>query len=229
MQLFRFANAPAISPFAPAWSGVLAETQVDGVDWHVLSQWILAREKEIRIASLVSDPAELPTYNGIGPNSQSSNYSAFNLLAKDHPQVYALRREVFSKYCEFMTLTGVRRRRSWLHSWVNIHWGGESITAHIHNAGPYCYLSGHVSVQCSGTSTIYLDPLNTLNQVIIHDSPNESGKLTIFQQSIPHYTTTHNANTPRITVAFDILVDEDYGLYPVGHISRGTALLFDDF
>jgi hypothetical protein len=30
-------------------------------------------------------------------------------------------------------------------------------------------------------------------------------------------------------VAFDILVDEDYGLYPVGHISRGTALLFDDF
>jgi hypothetical protein len=228
MQFFQFANAPAITPFAPAWSGVLAETQLDGVDWHALSQWILAHEKEIHIAAMVSDPAELPAYNGNGPNSLSSNYSRFNLLGKDHPQAQALRRQVFAKYCEFMAHTGVRRRRAWLHSWVNIHRGGESIPAHVHNAGPYCYLSGHVSVQCSDTSTIYLDPLNTLNQVIIHDSPNEVGKLSIFQQSIPHYTTPHNADTPRITVAFDILVDDDYGFYPVGHSSRETVLLFDD-
>lgn len=228
MKFFRFVNAPPISPFAPAWSAVLAETHVDGVDWHALSQWILAQEKEIHSASLVSNLAELPAYDGNGPNSLRSNYSRFNLLAKDHPQAQALRRQVFAKYCDFMALTGVRRRRAWLHSWVNIHHFGESIAAHIHNAGPYCYLSGHVSVQCSGTSTVYLEPLNTLNQVIIHDSPNEVGKLSIFQQSIPHYTTTHNADIPRITVAFDILIDKDYDLYPVGHKSRGTALLFDD-
>lgn len=228
MQLFRFANAPAISPFAPAWSGVLAETEVVDVDWHALSQWILSQEREIHSASLVSDPAELPAYDGNGPNSLSSNYSKFNLLAKDHPQAQALRRQVLTKYCEFMTLTGVRRRRCWLHSWVNIHHSGQSIAAHAHNAGPYCYLSGHVSVQCAGTSTIYLHPLNTLNQVIIHDSPNVVGKLSLFQQSIPHYTTPHEAKDPRITIAFDLLVDEDYRLYPIGHPSRETVLLFDD-
>ena len=228
MQLFRFANAPAISPFAPAWSGVLAETQVEGVDWHALSQWILSQEKEIHSASLVSDPTELPAYDGNGPNSLSSNYSRFNLLAMDHPQAQALRRQILSKYCIFMALTGVKRRRSWLHSWVNIHHCGQSIGAHAHNAGPYCYLSGHVSVQCAGTSTIYLHPLNTLNRVIIHDSPNEVGKLSIFQQNIPHYTTPHTTDDPRITIAFDLLVDEDYRLYPTGHLSRDTVLLFDD-
>jgi len=228
MQLFRFVNVPAISPFAPAWSGVLAESQLDGVDWPVLSQWILDQEREIQSASLVSNPAELPAYDGNGPNSLSSNYSRFNLLAKDHPQAQALRQQVFEQYCLFMALTGINRRRSWLHSWVNIHYCGQSIAAHTHNAGPYCYLSGHVSVQCTGTSTIYLHPLNTLNRVIIHDSPNEVGKLSLFQQSIPHYTTPHTTYEPRITIAFDLLVDEDYRLYPIGHPSRETALLFDD-
>jgi len=201
---------------------------VDGVDWRALSQWILAHEKEIHSASLVSDPAALPAYDGNGPNSLSSNYSRFNLLAKDHPQAQALRRQVFEKYCEFIALTGVTRRRSWLHSWVNIHHRGESISAHVHNAGPYCYLSGHVILQCSNTSTVYLNPLNSLNRVTIHDSPNRVGKFSIFQQSIPHYTTVQSADEPRITVAFDILLDEDYCFYPIGHLSRETALLFDD-
>ena len=127
-----------------------------------------------------------------------------------------------------MSRIEIERPRTWLHAWVNIHRKNEIIATHTHNAGPYCYLSGHVTLQCSETSTIYFDPLNQSNNVVIHESPNIVGKLALFQQHIPHCTTPHPSSDLRITMAFDLLLDEDYQCYSPNSEQMESAVLFDD-
>lgn len=227
MKLLQFSNAPGLSPFAPIWNCTHAEAVIEGVDYKSLAQWLVERESEIHAASLVRDTVKVSAFNGNGPNSLSSNYSSFNPLSQNHPQAQILRQLIFDQYCKFMVITGVKRRRTWLHAWANIHHRYESIPAHVHNAGPYSFLSGHITLHCARTSTVYLDPMNALNQVIIHDSTNEVGKLSIFQQCIPHYTTPHAGDEPRVTLAFDLLLEEDFSRYPDSHPARATALLFD--
>ena len=227
MKLLQFSNASKVSPFAPIWNCTLAEGVIEDVDYQSLAQWLLERESEIQAASLVRGIEKVSVFDGNGPNSLSSNYSSFNPFAQNHPQAQRLSQRIFDKYCEFMLMTGVQRRRTWLHAWANIHHRYESIPAHVHNAGPYSFLSGHITLRCASTSTVYLDPMNALNQVIIHDSPNEVGKLSIFQQYIPHYTTPHASDEPRVALAFDLLLEEDFCRYPDSHPARTTALLFD--
>jgi hypothetical protein len=62
-------------------------------------------------------------------------------------------------------------------------------------------------VQCNKTSTVYINPINQLNEPEIHDSPNQVGKITLFQNNIPHYTTKHTGDIERISLAFDIIIE----------------------
>ena len=66
-------------------------------------------------------------------------------------------------------------------------------------------------VQCSNTSTIYINPVNQINDPEEYISINEVGKITLFQNCIPHYTTKHEDDTERISIAFDLFVHDDNG------------------
>ena len=81
---------------------------------------------------------------------------------------------------------------------------GEQIKPHIHGTEPNIYLGGHICVQCDNTSTHYINPVNQINEPEIYSSNNEVGKITLFQNCIPHYTDIHKGNKERITIAFDL-------------------------
>ena len=81
-----------------------------------------------------------------------------------------------------------------------------SIAKHLHNVTPYCYLSGNICVSCDDTSTIYINPINQINDPVTYESKNETGKIILFQSNIPHYTTVHKSEKERITIAFDIML-----------------------
>ena len=43
----------------------------------------------------------------------------------------------------------------------------------------------------------------------MHISKNKVGKLTLFPNHIPHFTNTHNADNERITIAFDLVTQNN--------------------
>ena len=81
---------------------------------------------------------------------------------------------------------------------------GEKIKPHIHGIDPTTYLGGHICVQCDDTSTHYLNPINQINDPLTYESTNEVGKITLFQNNIPHYTDMHDSDKERVTIAFDL-------------------------
>jgi ATP-dependent phosphoenolpyruvate carboxykinase len=81
---------------------------------------------------------------------------------------------------------------------------GKKINPHLHSVNSDCYLGGHVCVQVNNTSTYYINPINQINDPEIYQSKNQVGKITLFQNNIPHFTDEHKNDKERITIAFDL-------------------------
>ena len=84
---------------------------------------------------------------------------------------------------------------------------GEEIKPHLHGVHPYIYLGGHITVQCNKSSTVYINPINQLNDPELISIVNEVGKITLFQNNIPHYSTPHKGDKERISIAFDLVYE----------------------
>ena len=67
----------------------------------------------------------------------------------------------------------------------------------------------YINDDCSKDNSIQI-----INEYIIK----YPGKITLFQNNIPHYTTKHMGKKPRISIAFDIIVDEKAKLPMFGTI-----------
>ena len=79
---------------------------------------------------------------------------------------------------------------------------GQKINKHCHSTHQYSYLSGHFTVACNDTSTIYFHPYNQQSYPL-KNSPNS---MTMFPTWMAHKTDSHEVDIPRITIAFDILI-----------------------
>ena len=67
-------------------------------------------------------------------------------------------------------------------------------------------MSGNICVSCDGTSTVYINPVNTINDPVTYKSKNIVGKIILFQSNIPHYSTPHKNDKERMTIAFDLMM-----------------------
>ena len=117
--------------------------------------------------------------------------------------------------------------------WMNVMRKGERIVKHQHGYHPTGFLTGHFCVSCSNTATVYVNPYEHSAESLllkeaeeleggvkskmvynvgetdqdgerIYVSGNSAGKLTLFPTYVPHFTTKHNEDTERITLAFDL-------------------------
>ena len=88
--------------------------------------------------------------------------------------------------------------------WYNVLRYGQKIKPHLHCVDENAYLSAHFTIQCDDTSTMYMNPVNQLNDPYIIEEKNKPGNFTIFPEYIPHFTTKHLSDIPRITMAMDI-------------------------
>jgi hypothetical protein len=66
-----------------------------------------------------------------------------------------------------------------------------------------------------------INPINQINDPELFKIKNEVGKITLFQNNIPHYTTPHKGLKERITVAFDMIYDS----FPV---DKTNMILLDE-
>jgi hypothetical protein len=224
---FNFKSPPRISPFAPEWDYFLAESPIENIDYEKIANFFLNKEQELLDLPTTNRNNIVDGYTGLGENSLTSRYSEYNVFQFEDelPELTKLRQEIFNRYCGLLQLLEVKRDKVWYQSWCNIVRKGEHMKPHLHNVSPYCYLGAHVCIQCDNTSTVYINPINQINDPFTYDSPNKVGKLTIFQQNIPHYTTEHKSDKERITIAFDFYIDEDYNLRDEN--TKKNILLFD--
>jgi hypothetical protein len=204
---------PKISPFAPEWLWVMGEDEIKDVDWTHIAKLILGKEKEIidnypvSIASDTQKPTDGDT--GLGFNSLTSRFQSFNVLKWQDPEIEKIFNHIKEKHDTFIKALGIPKIKVWIKCWANVLRNGEEIKPHLHGVHSKIYLGGHIMVQCNNTSTVYINPINQLNAPVEYSSKNEIGKITLFQNNIPHYTTPHIGDKERISLAFDITISCD--------------------
>ena len=201
MKFKRFVSEPPVSPYAPQWDFRVGNSMCEDIDTNSLSKFLLSKEKEIKKLPIVSD---FDGYTGLGSNSTTSRSQQYNILSWNHSEIKKLKSNIAKNIILYNDECGNKTPQLWIQCWYNVLRFGQSIKPHSHSVTPICYLSGHFNVQVNNTSTVYMSPINQLNDPEVIDIKNIPGKLTLFPSYIFHYTTPHYSFKPRITIAFDI-------------------------
>ena len=205
MKFKRFVSEPPVSPYAPQWDFRVGNSMCEDIDTNSLSKFLLSKEKEIKKLPIVSD---FDGYTGLGSNSTTSRAQQYNIFSWNHPEIRKLKSNIAKNIILYNDECGNKTPQLWIQCWYNVLRFGQSIKPHSHSVTPICYLSGHFNVQVNNTSTVYMSPINQLNDPEVIDIKNIPGKLTLFPSYIFHYTTPHYSFKPRITIAFDISPDK---------------------
>jgi len=214
LNFFILSSNDPQTPFAPKYKYVMSESFLDNIDTLKLSKFILNLENKILNNTSVSDKSvkTVDGYTGLGSDSLTSRYQSFNIFNYVNEEFEILKfkkeiRKIYNSFLEYNDLSELITKPTVIQCWANVMRKGQKIKTHIHDTGPQSYLSGHFCVQTNKTSTFYLNPINQINDPEIFESENEPGKLTIFQNSVPHYTSIYEGETERISIAFDISLD----------------------
>ena len=212
VKVTRFANDPPQSPYCPIWDYCIAEKKTD-IDVEELAKVILLKEIEIK----EQYPANNRTLNyddgdtGLGLDSLTARFNYFNVLEWDSPVCQELRKEIKLFHAEYTknTIGDLSNHQFFkeggelkVRCWANVLRRGQMIKKHFHSYHPHCYLSGHFTVQCDDTSTVYYHPYHS-GSYPFKNTPNS---MTLFPTWVPHSTDKHESDVPRITIAFDILL-----------------------
>tara|TARA_A100001201_G_scaffold79032_1_gene70777 strand:- start:44 stop:703 length:660 start_codon:yes stop_codon:yes gene_type:complete len=207
MKFKGFCSRPPISPYAPQWDFRVGTSMCKDIDTNSLSRFLLSKEKEVKKlpTSLGEDETSSDGYTGLGSRSTTAKFQSYNVLTWDHPEIKKLKSNIAKSVIDFNDECGNKTPNIlWIRCWYNVLRFGQKITPHHHSVDPDCYLSGHFNVQVNDTSTVYMSPINQLNDPEVIDIKNKVGDMTLFPSYIFHYTTPHYSFKPRITIAFDL-------------------------
>jgi hypothetical protein len=224
MEIIQIRSNPKKTFFAPEYCFVLGETQLEGIDWDKIKSFILNLEKE----ALEKIPSDIglvgDAYTGLGNDSLTARFEHYNVFLFNDPEIQKLKQLVHEQYLVFLDKFQAPRPKVYMQCWANVLRKGQHIKTHTHGLNEWTYLGGHITVACEGTYTNYINPLDYPQGNDQHYSPNGVGKLTFFQNNIPHYTTPHEGDSERITIAFDILPETPESLYHM----RKNMFIFDE-
>jgi hypothetical protein len=225
MKIINLKSKDPQTFFAPTWSWYLGESHISPLTeqmYHDVSALVLEKEKEI----ISQFQATNDGYTGLGENSLTARFEKFNVFSWDHFLIDYLKQEIFFRYLDFLNATGAPRRKVWIQCWANVLRDGQAVAAHLHGVHPYTYLGGNLVISCNNTSTVFVNPINQINEPVGYESINEPGKLTLFQNCIPHYTTMHTGPNERITIAFDLVVED--GMKQYTQERQENLVMFDN-
>jgi len=215
-NLYSFISEQPRTPFAPYWNYHIGEKYLTSIDLKLLSSYILNKEVEL----INSHPPGSDGGTRLGPNSMTSRYLFYNLLNTNFEPLRQLHKEIKIFHSEYLpAVIGNKWSPPPLHirCWANVMRKGQKIKKHLHSTHEHTYLGGHFTVACEDSYTIYPNVLDISNDHVDpnltndtkHFSKNVPGKLTLFPNYLPHYTSTHKSDKPRITIAFDIVAIDD--------------------
>ena len=210
----RFVSDSPETPFAPKWDFRVGTFSCDDIDTNSLCNFLLKKEGEVKNLPSSIDAKGWWTDGGtgLGLESTTSKFQNYNIFDWDHPEIIKLKSniirnfQIYNKECEVDTLPV----ELWAQGWFNIMSKGQQVNPHLHDITSKSYLSGNFSVKVKNTSTCYMSPINQIYEPEIIDIENECGNMSLFPSSIIHYTSTHQDDDPRITIAFDLSYYQKY-------------------
>ena len=206
-ETINFRSKPKETFFAPEWDYYIFERKINQINFSNLANFILNKEEEIlKLPATKTDDNKLSDgHTGLGEKSTTARFGSFNVFNWNNENIKILKDEILSFHKDVLEyFKQPLPSELYVRCWVNILRKGQQIKPHLHSIIPTTYLGGHICVQCDDTFTYYMNPLNQLNKPPTYDSKNEVGKITLFQNNIPHYTNIHNTDKERITIAFDL-------------------------
>jgi len=198
-DIINFKSKPKNNPFAPEWNNFIVETTIDEINILKLCNFLKTKEKQILKLKKSTDG-----YTGL-KNHTTTRFKNYNLFKYKNKELQKLKKIIVKLHNAFLKQLNIEPVKSlYITGWLNIMKKNEFIKPHAHGWHPDMYLGGHFCVQCNNTSTYYINPINQLCDPETYPSKNKVGKLTLFQNFIPHYTDKHNGSSERITIAFDL-------------------------
>jgi len=201
MKLIQFKSENKNNPLAPEWNYFICETIIENINLKNLSKYLLDKEKDILKLKISNDG-----YTGL-KNHTTTRHKEYNVFNFKNKEIDKLKKQIIETHNKFIDALGLELPKVlYGKCWYNVMKKDEFIKTHAHGWDQDTYLGGHFCVQCDNTSTYYINPINQINEPKAYQSKNEKGKLTLFQNFIPHYTDKHKGDEKRITIAFDLAV-----------------------
>jgi hypothetical protein len=206
MKIINFKSLPKNNFFAPEWNYFIAEDFIKNINFNDLSKFLLSKKNKIlTLPNTIKKNKISDGYTGLGENSTTSRYDKYNVLLWKNKNINKLKKNILNFHKKFLKFFKLELPKElYIQCWVNIMKKGEKINPHLHSVNPDCYLGGHICIKVNNTSTYYINPINQINEPEIYGSKNEIGKITLFQNNIPHYSDEHLCDEERITIAFDL-------------------------
>ena len=210
IEIIKLHSEKKETVFAPEWFYVFCNAFLKNIDFKKLEKFLLKKEKEVKkLPNTIIEGRISDGNTGLGENSTTARYNKYNVLSWSNNEIKKLKQSIIELHNKFLQQLNINKpNQLFVQCWVNIMRKGEQIKPHIHSVLPDCYLGGHICVKCEDTSTYYINSINQISQPESYAVKNEVGKITLFQNYIPHYTDTHNGNKERITIAFDLSLKE---------------------
>ena len=209
-EIVNFQSGMLYTPTAPTYKCSIFSGCINNINLQDLTKLILKKEKEITSLDLPEDMIS-HGYTGLGPKALTSRFKAFNVLMWDHPEIVKLQREIGNFYdlsCEHFKID--KSEKVYVQCWANVLRKGEKMNTHRHSDNTDgSFLSGHYTIKCKNTQTVYENPFSdVINWPEYYSFNNSPGKINIFNSYIYHYTTEHDDDSERITMAFDLFYRE---------------------
>ena len=208
-QIYSFASENPKTAFAPTWNYFFIEEETNNINTKALTNFLLKKEKIL--LKIPFDPKDNDGYTGLGKKQVTSRHMKYNLFKMKNKEMTKLKNNIVELHNTLVKeCNKPQPPYLFIKGWFNVLRKGDKIKPHIHDVSPDSYLGRHFCVQCKNTSTYYMNPVDQLNNPNTHESTNVPGKLTLFQNCMPHYTSLNKSNVERITIAFDIRITPFY-------------------
>jgi len=216
MTYIPFMSHELISPFAPEWRFFIAEKFISRIDCNRLKDYLLSRQPEILTIDDKLDDAG----TGLGNDSTTARFMSYNVMTWDQPDINILKEEISIMHdTYYRDIVDRPTPNVSLGGWMNIMKKGDRIKRHSHGFSNNTYISGHFTICCDSTKTVYNNPYEHWDEDklllrvedgeeysdSLYAATNTEGQLTLFPSYIPHFTTEHKSDSDRITLAFEIV------------------------
>ena len=202
----NFKSDPPETPFAPTWDVYLIEKTWKCIDCNFLYSFLMEKHREImKMRPVFVDNEVSDGYTKLGRRNIMSRYSLYNVFKFKNAHLYTLRNAIVEQHrvlCELLEIP--LPEYVYLNGWINLLNFGEKVAPHIHSTLPNSYIGGNFCVKVGKSETVFINPVNQLNHPETYHSVNKAGKLTLFENRTPHYSTRNLSFQKRMTISFNL-------------------------
>lgn len=204
------------SPFLPAFKLPVNKslfTEGGYKALNILKELVLSKEQEILDSTNPFPPSDTRDWL----TNRLYEYTIFDYV-NEFPVLIAFKEHIKKSYLEYCAEMNIPASKAYITCWANIlRKDGRAITPHHHSDGhirapwEYAYVSGHITVSASNTCTHYQNPFLSSQSIAIQNIP---GQVYLFPSWVIHWTDQNKSDDPRISIAFDIVTEEVYNMFP---------------